>query len=276
MYSKLRILIFCICVLSPALAKADFELLPESRHLQYQTYGLYIDQQSMLIYRDSGRGWGAVGGEIALVGNDDWKYKPQLVVHASANAAYQINAQGNTLLTQTIDARVGLALDFTFTDKFRGAIIWTHQSGHVADNVPDLDLFGSNLGNEVIDFRFIRDIDTTWRLGGGIRPTVGSDPGMVVLGAEEFAEYFPLGEGLNPHQFKPFAAVGFEQYGREEIRWSSNVEIGMSAGSHFPPVHHAALRVVLGYYNGNDPRLKYYQFKNSRQAFAYGGLEFDI
>jgi hypothetical protein len=274
MWLQNRLWILVLCFLFSHIARAEVVLLPESRHLQYQTYGLYIDEQSTLIFRSGARAWGAIGGSLALLGDDEIRYKPQLVAHASANAAYQLNTSGDTLLTQTIDARVGLALDLEFTDSLRGAIIWTHQSGHVSDNVPDMDLFGSNLGNEVIDFRVIKDIDTNWRLGAGFRPTVGSDPGMNFFGAEEFAEYFPWGE--DQHSLKPFAAAGFEEYGRDYLRLSSNVEIGLAAGSHFKAEKHPAFRIVLGYYNGNDPRMKYYQFKFSRQEFAYGGLMFDI
>ena len=109
----------------------------------------------------------------------------------------------------------------------------------------------------------------------GIRPTVGSDPGMVAFGAEQFVEWFPYGES-GPHSFSPYLSAGTEEWGRHAIRLTSHVQVGFSAGNHFSPNKTSSLRVVLGYFNGNDPRLKYYQFKDSRVNFFYGGLAFDI
>ena len=251
-------------------------ILPESRDLQYRTYGLFFDQQSTLVYRNGGHALGAIGGTIAVLEAPEWRWNPQLVANGSANAAFTLNSRGDTLLTETVDARVGLALDLRFDQSFRGTIIWTHQSGHISDNVPDTDLIGSNLGNEVITLRVIRDIDREWRLGGGLRPTVGSDPGMKVFGAEEFAEWFPWKADPNPHHFSPFVAVGFEEFGRQDIGLTFNAQAGWAAGDHFSELKHPGLRIVVGYYNGADPRLKYFQFKDSKVEFVYGGLMFDI
>lgn len=276
MLSLLKTLFIFFCLMMPIFARAEWVVLPESKHQLFETFGLYIDEQSMILLRDSGRAWAAIGGSLGLLGNEELPLKPQLVIHGSANAAFQINQRGDTLLTQTVDARLGLAIDLQFDESFRGNVTWTHQSGHVADNVPDLDLFGSNLGNEIIDFRVVKDLQSKIRVGGGIRPTVGSDPGMIVFGEEQFVEYFPFEEGANPHEFKPYIACGFEEYGRGTIQFSSNFQIGYAAGSHFRKERHSSLRAVLGYYTGNDPRLKYYQFKHSRLGFAYAGLAFDL
>lgn len=272
---KNRLFVFAMTVIS-ANAFAGMQVLPDSRHQQYQTYGLFFDQQSLLAFRQEGRAWGALAGSIAALELTDWKWNPQLVIHGSANASFKINGKGDTLLTETIDARVGLAVDLKFESDFRGSIIWTHYSGHVSDNVADLDLFGSNLGNEVLDLRLIKDIDTSYRFGLGIRPTLGSDPGMIAFGAEQFFEWFPTGEAADPHHFAPYFATGFEEYGRHAIRFTWHAQIGIAAGNHFGETKHSSLRGVVGYYNGNDPRLKYYQFKDRRVDFFYGGVAFDI
>lgn len=269
----LSLLMFLIWIPS---IKAEIVFLPESRHQQYRTYGLFIDQQSSLMLRDSGKAWGALGGAITLAELTTCEYKPQLTAHGSANAAMVINSAGNTLLTQTIDARVGLSADFEFTPEWRGTLIWTHQSGHISDNVPDADLIGSNLGNEILTLRFIRDIDQRWRIGAGIRAAVASDPGMQGLGGEQFVEWFPYQFSDNPHHLNPYISLGTEEYGRAHEELSFNAQVGLAAGNHFLPKKFSALRLVLGYYNGIDPRLKYFQFKRLRSEFGYAGLMFDI
>ncbi len=255
---------------------AEVSILPESRHEQYRTYGLFIDQQSALLFKSSGKAWGSIGGAITLLEFPDLKYKPQLTVHGSANAAFTINGAGDTLLTETIDARAGLSADLEFTPDWRGSVMWTHQSGHISDNVPDRDLIGSNLGNEVIALRLIHDIERRFRLGGSLRAVVSADPGMIVLGGEQFLEWFPEQYPDSSHQFTPFFAFGTEEYGRQNMEFSWNAQVGLSAGNHFFPKKVSALRVVLGYYHGVDPRLKYYEFKNARSSFAYSGLMFEI
>jgi hypothetical protein len=260
--------------LSPA--HAETVLLPESHHLQYTTYGLFFEQQSMLIYKSGARAWGAVGITTALLEESDWLYKPQLVVHASANAAYLLNGSKGLLETQTIDARVGLALDLAFTESFRGMIMWEHQSGHISDDVQDAFLIGSNLGNEILWLRLIKDFDSEVRVGGSLHPVMGSDPGMMTWGSDQFFEIFPWKTSENPHVLSPFFAMGFDEYGRHEVDLTFHAQIGFAAGNHFSPDHHPNMRLVLGYYNGVDPRLKYFQFLFGYSNYAYGGVMFDI
>lgn len=269
-------IILALSLLIASSAQAEFVFLPDNHHQQFQSYGLFFEQQSTLVLRQEGRAWGAIAATLALFEEDQWIFKPQLVLHGSANASFKFNSHGDMLLTETIDARVGLSLDLQFSESWRGFIMWTHQSGHISDNVPDPDLIGSNLGNEVIDFRVIHDIDQSFRLGGGIRPVVGSDPGMIAFGAEQFAEWFPWGAQPNPRKLSPYIATGFEEYGRRAIQLTFNAQIGLATGSHFLPQRYPAIRIVLGYYNGNDPRMKYFQMKYSRVEFFYGGLMFDI
>jgi len=237
---------------------------------------LFIDQQSTLIFKSADKAWGALGGFITLAELSSCELKPQLTLHGTANVGFSINSAGNTLLTETVDARVGLTVDLEFNPELRGSVMWTHQSGHISDNIPDKDLIGSNLGNEIIDFRVIKDWNKTFRAGVGLRTLASSDPGMQGLGGEEFAEWFPYSFSEDTHHLNPFIAVGNEQYGRASIENSFNAQLGLAAGSHFLPKKVSSLRLMLGYYNGVDPRLKYFQFKHGRSEFGYGGLMFEI
>ncbi len=265
-----------LCVLTCSGSRADLIFLPESTHQQFETYGLWIDQQSTLVYKSGGRAWGAIGGAISLFGEKNWKWTPELVLNGSANAAFRINQNISSLLTETDDARVGLSLDFHFEDDFRARLGWTHQSGHISDNLEDLDLFGENLGNEILSFRLVKDLEYKLRFGGSLRAVVSSDPGMKVFGSEQFFEWFLWGATQNTHRFYPYLALGLEEYGRQQIDLSWHIQIGAVAGNHFLAQKHSSLRVVMGFYSGNDPRLKYFQFKNAKTHFGYFGFMFDL
>lgn len=258
------------------ISHAEIEFLPNSRHQQSLTYGLFTDQQSTLVFRSAGQAWAAVGGFISLVELKDWAYQPQLILHGSSSASMRINTKGDTLLTDTVDARVGLGFDLKFTESLRGSITWTHQSGHISDNVPDTDLIGTNLGNEIIAFRVIKDIDRTFRFGGSLRPFLGTEPKMKAFGADQFLEWFFRGAPESKHQFTPYFAAGFEEYGFNQIDLTFHAQIGFMVGNHFDEIKNSTLRTVFGYYNGVDPRLKYYQFKNRKSEFIYAGVMFDL
>lgn len=263
-------------LLATTTARGELILIPESRHEQFLTYGLFIDQQSMLVMRDAGNFWGAVAGSLPLLEERDWAFRPQLLANASVNANFRSNDTHTTLLTQTFDARAGLELDLSFTESFRGAIGWTHQSGHISDNVPYPQLIGPNLGNELIWIRLIRDFDTRFRIGGTLRPIVGSDPAMKTFGADQFAEWFPWGQRSSPHSLSPYLAAGVEEYGRDYVQAAFHAQIGAVVGNHFFETWHPSLRIVAGYYTGPDPALKYYEFMRFTPKFFYTGFMFDI
>ena len=231
----------------------------------------------MILLRSGGRGWGAVGGSAAVLEWPDSKYKTQFIVHGSANVAYEMsNHAGGTLYTQTVDARLGMGLDFRWNETWRGTMIWTHQSGHIADNVPDPDLIGPDLGNEMVDFRVIHDIERRWRFGGGLRPFVITNPTIPSFNAEQFIEWYPHGASPNIHEFAPYLAAGLEEYGYKNIDATFHLQAGLVAGDHFSESSHTSLRLTLGYYNGEDPRLKYFQFKHRKDNFVYAGTVFEM
>lgn len=257
-------------------AHAETILLPESRHQQFQTYGLFMDQQSMLVFRFGRRAWGSLGGALALYEKPDWKYKPQLVVHGSATAAFRFNEKFDTLLTETVDARVGLAVDLTLSEAWLLSLGWTHMSGHISDDVLDRDLIGSNLGNESLWARAIRIVNPKLRIGGTLKPVVGSEPKMKFFAADQFIEYFPWGVSENFQDWNPFVAGSLEEYGPDKVDLTYHLQLGWFAGNHTFAKKHSSIRTVAGYYHGIDPRLKYAQFKYRRTDFFYAGLMFDI
>ncbi len=213
----------------------DVVILPDSRHELFETYGLYFDQQSALVYRSGGNIWGAIGGALPFLEAPSLPFQPQMFISATVNAGFSYNDNHTTLLTQTFDARTALGVDLAFTREFRATVGWMHQSGHIADNVPYPELIGPNLGNEVVFFRLIRDLGDHFRLGGTVKPIVSSDPGMKVFAADQFAEWFPGGGAASQHRFSPYLSAGLEQYGRNQIDLVYHLQIGAMIGNHCVP-----------------------------------------
>ena len=255
-------------------ARADMTLLPESRDQQYRTFGLFIDNQTSLLFIPAGNNvWLALGEEIPLVEMKNWYGSPQLMIYASVNAGDRLNSGGNTILMETIDVRAGLSYEFSFNEYERMSISWMHQSGHTSDDVQNPELVHPNLGNEEILFRYFRDIDDHFRLGGTLKPYVGSDPGIMTWGSDQFAEWYPWGTAANFDKFTPFIAGSMEQYGRYAVNWTFHAQAGVYIGNHLKPMYKPNIRLVAGYYNGVDPRLKYEQFLNGFQRFYYIGAQ---
>jgi hypothetical protein len=253
-------------------ARADYELIPESRDQQYRTFGLFIDNQTSALFMPTNNNvWLALGEQIPLVEFKDWYGDPQLIVFAGVNAGDRLG--GPTILMETIDIRAGLSYEFSFNDHQRMAISWMHQSGHTSDSVEDKSLVDPNLGNEELLFRYFHDIDGHFRLGATIKPYVGSDPGIERWGSDQFAEWFPWGTASSPKKGTPFIAGSIEQYGRYAVNWTYHIQAGVYFGNHLLPLYKPNVRFVVGYYNGVDPRLKYAQFDNGFQRFYYLGAQ---
>ncbi len=277
---KLKILatlLLVTCFVS-SIGLAEIVINPQSDFGQYESYGMFFDPQSDLYGRSGGNAWGALGGAVALLGFPDLKYPGQLVIHGSANASYRLQDTNGMTETkfETIDARVGLSYDMEFTKTWRMAVIWTHESGHISDNIADPSLIGLDVGNESLDLRVVHDIDRRWRFGGGLKPYLMSHPNMKFLWAEQFAEWHPMGASPNPQHFRPYFAVGLTEGGVKDMNLTVNVQAGLAAADHFSEGHSQGIRAVIGYYNGNDPRMKYLQYRYDTQQFLYAGLAFDL
>jgi hypothetical protein len=271
-YSRVTAFLF-LALLAP-IARADLSVLPESRDQQYRTFGLFIDNQSSALFMPSGNNvWLALGEEFALFENKSWYGDPQLVVTASINAGDRLNSSGNTILMETVDIRFGLSYEFSFSDKSRMFVGWEHQSGHTSDDVQDPDIIHPNLGNEELFVRYIHDIEDKVRLGGTLKPYVGSDPGIQRYASDEFVEWFPWGTAQSFEKFTPFIAGSMEQYGADYIHNTYHVQAGAYIGNHLQALYKPSVRVVAGYYNGVDPRFKYAQFLDGLQRFYYFGAQ---
>lgn len=261
-------------------AEAGWMLLPDSRYQQYLTYGLFIDQQSTLILRSGGRAWGALAGSLGLLEFSGWDSRPQLVAQASANTSFRWNERRDTLLTETVDARVGLSVLWTLDPDTRIVTGWSHQSGHISDNVEDPGLIGPNLGNEILYVRWVLDLPESvgfWRVGGTLKPFIGSEPGMKAFASDQFLEWSPW--GITETSQKPtfYFAVGLEELGVDQIRLNSHFQMGLWTGNHGKRMEgRSTARLALGFYHGMDPRMKYAQFQLSRVRFAYFGLMFEL
>jgi hypothetical protein len=256
-------------------ARAEIQVVPESRHHLFQPYAFFLEPQNDLLWRTPTRGWGEVGGVFPLFEATDWRWTPQLLIHGTANAAYVIDTSKLMLMTQTVDARAGLFIDLSLADDTRLEIGWTHESGHVSDDIPDSTLIGPNLGNEIISFRLLHDIEDHFRLGGTLKPVAGATPKLKVFGADQFAEWFPWGQS-DPHTHSFYVAMSLQETGVDHIVPGFQAQVGLLWGTHFRRPHHMSLRLVAGYYTGLDPRLKFAQYLLATMQFGYAGVMFDF
>ncbi len=269
------LLIACIAVARPHAVRADWEILPESRHQLYQTYSLFFDQQSSLLNTGGAHAWGALGGTLPVYGNNDVESHPQIFFHATANASMKYNSDFK-IGTETIDARVGLGYEMALLPELRFSTGLTHDSAHAADGIDDLTLFEPPVGEEFFFLRGIYDIGNTFRVGATLRPFLRAYPQIETFAADQFAEYFPFGGKDDPHSGSPYVALGFDQWGDTHLTWTTHAQLGVYFGNHFSPKFRQSARVVLGYYNGADPRMKYFRYRENRREFAYLGLMFDL
>lgn len=271
-----KITVFALLMLLFSYSRAEVLFNAESNHKLFQSYGLFFDPKISLIFRGDSRQVAEFGGSGSIFESESWGYRSQLIVHASATSNYHYLNNESTIHVETNDARVGLAWDVFIDDSQRFAFIWTHQSGHVSDNIEDISLIGPDLGNEIFDFRYVKDIGRQFRLGAGFRPAVISGPQMQFFGSHEFLEWYPKEVPMDPHKFTPFIAVGLEQYGLKSVSLHGHLQMGLVAGAHFGNLSPQSTRVVVGYYNGGDTRMKYFQFQNTRSEFGYFGLILEL
>lgn len=279
-------LLLALALLVPTIqsARAEWVMLPENTHQLYETYALYFDEQTQAVNYGNARLWIALGATLPIYGNPDIPSHPEFYFHASANAALHYN-DNYRIFTETIDARAGFGFEFMLNESMRLNFGLTHNSGHAVDGLDandiDLtggprDLFQPTLGQEYVYARFIYDLDNTFRFGGTFKPFIRSVPQLQTLAFDEFIEYFPFGAIDNPHHGNPFVALGFDEWGPNNLVLTTHVQLGLYYGNHFSKTFHQTMRAVIGYYTGADPRLKYFEFRDARQSFAYLGFMFSI
>ena len=250
-------------------------MLPDSDHQLLETYGLFIDDQNTLVYQGEARSWGALGGSLAVYGSDDTPSHPQFVLYASTNAAMHFNDNWR-IWTETLDVHLGGNFEFALSPSLRLLVGLEHFSGHAVDGISTPSLMVPNLGNNIFKARIVYDYKNSVRMGATFRPFIASFPPIQFFAADQFVEYFPWGGKDSTDTFSPYVAVALEEYGVSQIQPTFEGQIGAYLGNHFGLGHHPTARVVLGYYNGADPRLKYFQIAQVNSEFAYAGLMFDM
>lgn len=176
------------------LCQANWTFLPESHHQLYDSWGLFFDEQSMLLNYGQGRVWSALGGTMPIFGNEESLHHPEIIFHASANAAIHYN-DNFRLWTETLDARLGIAIEWELNPNLRFSIGYQHFSGHSVDgiNVADSDLIQPTLGQEFIPIKIIYDIGRMFRLSGTVSPVVRSSPSIEPIWMDQSIEFFPWG-----------------------------------------------------------------------------------
>lgn len=259
-------------------ARAGLLFLPATRHQQYQTYALFTEEQISFIFRNQNRAWAAIAGDFALAEAPDWFGKPQVIVNGSVATSFLSKGSLIDFNVETFDARFALLIEMTVAPEWRVQWGVQHNSGHTSDGLKDLALVAPNLGQDQFQVRVLRDFHEHFRVGATFAYLLDKDPETTEpFNLNQFAEYFPLGAetGL-PGNAQPYLAVGLEEYGTPQYDFTYHAQVGLLFGKHFQPEHQQSLRLVLGYYHGVDPRLKYAVFLHSMWDFFYGGVQLNL
>lgn len=259
---------------SSSMARAETVFLPESHHQQYESFGLFIDNQTEILYRNAGRAWASLGISAALFQIDTASSSGQVVIESSVNTAFRLS---DGLSPETADARIALLWESRISRDWLWSIGYNHASGHVNDDSLDGgELAPLNVGIESIPVRFIYQGSPYFRPGFTLQPVYGSEPSVKTFQSNEFIEIFPSRHSDKPKRGTPYIALGSEQYGRNSLEASGHFQIGVYFGNHIKAVHETGLRLCVGGYTGPDPRLKYYYYKNTHAQFIYAGAILDL
>ena len=260
-------------VTQAAPAPSSITWFPQTKGQQYQTYGLFIDNQSTLATLSGGSVWLSVAGGAALAEMHQFASEPQLTFSASVNAGSK--RFNNRVTGQTIDSRLMVSWDTQWNEDFLVRIGYSHSSGHVVDDVYDKALEPPNYDGDALIFRNVFLGFHRWKLGVTLRPYIHTDPRGKVFAADEFFEYYPF---WNSEAERPvfFVAGGAEQYGADQFDLSLHLQAGLLFGEPFAKKHTQTTRFVIGVYKGPDPGLKTYVFRNHKTHFFYGAIMFDF
>lgn len=258
---------------------AEWDFLPESHHQLYDAWGLFIDEQASLLGYGDARLWTGLGGTIPVFGDNDSPHHTELVVHASANAGLHYN-DNFRIWTETLDVRLGFAVEWEYDPNLRFSIGLTHYSAHTADglNVADSNLIEPSVGEEFIPIRAVYDIDKKFRLAATLMPFIRSYPSTQPIWLNQSVEFYPWGAQDSNHRFSPYAAFSLEESGMKGYSYvvTYHAQLGAYIGNHFGKEHRQSIRAVVGYYNGADPRLKYFELRSDTEQFGYLGAMFDL
>ncbi len=270
MYNHCRIfMIFLLLVYVPEVKAAEF--LPPSHHELHIPIGIFNEEQSGILFRDSARAWGLLGGDLALWGGNLGNTPYQVVLSTMLWASWREQSFFLAFLTETFDIRMALLMDIEFSKQLRLSAGLQHLSGHTADSVQDPSLVPLDVGDEVLQARVTADPWPWLRIGATAKPIFISSPQVGWLGLDQFCEIFPWGGPLPHTSTLPYLAVGLEQVDWGSVELNAHIQAGLLWGNHLAPVHASQARVVLGAYSGMDPRLKYAMYLHTHVQFVYVG-----
>lgn len=253
-----------------------FTGLPPTRHHQFLNLATLTEEKTGIVMREGGRAWGGIAANVSLVELSEFSFKPQLVLYGIVDVSFRSNTWAFDFLTETFDARFGMAWESVVDESLRFSVGLLHYSGHTADSVLNPELVPPNMGDDVILGRVVYDYGKTLRLGLTLRPAINSDPRKQFFGAEQFVEWFPWGGNESATSPSPFLAAALEEDGPRKIELNYHIQAGVHLGNHFSEAGRQSMRVVIGYYDGLDPRLKYGRIKQTRSHFVFAGLWFNI
>jgi hypothetical protein len=258
-------------------AHADLQLLPKNSHQLYQTYGLLRDFQSSALFTSSGAHRAGLGGTFALAGDTESLAHPELMLLASMDSSVQENSGGGLGL-DSLDVRLGGAIEWALNSMMRFSVGVIYTSGHVADGVTDVSLRLHALSDVRAFGRFIYDLGPYARATVTLAPIFHSSPDMQTLSASQSLEVHPFSGADDPQKPSLYAAIGLTQEGTEEfgLQDSFHAQIGAYLGNHFSADAKPTLRPVVGYYTGADPALKQFRLHDETVSFFYAGLMFDF
>ena len=250
-------------------SKADNEWLPPSQHSLYEQFGLFIDNQTSILYRNGGKAWGALGASIVPWGSAQLDQPGQLVIIGSVNTAFRLE---NALSPETADARISVLWETQINPEFLLSFGYHHASGHVNDDVLDQSLMSLPVGVDNLPLKLIYKKSSLFRLGVTFSPRLGSDPASKWIQASQTLEIFPFGQADHVHKPIPYLAMGFEELGQAEWGVTKHIQAGIYVGNHLFPGPTKVVRFCLGYFLGPDPRMKYYYYRATQVEFAYIGF----
>ena len=261
-----------VLLLGPWTAWADgITFFPTPRHQQYQTFGLFDEEQSGIIFASGGNAARAdLGTDVTLLEASSLPFHPQLTVYGSVDTSFLKKSNAIfDFVAETFDAEFGFAIESELTPSMRLSVGLTHISGHAGDGIPDPSLFGPNLGDDELPIRLIYDVNTSFRFGFTFKPLLDWDPHNQWFGADQFVEWMPLGQSPSHIRFNPYIAMGLDEKGNDGVGLTYHVQVGIFAGNHYLPERDPTVRIALGYYSGWDPRMKYAQFLLAKAQFFY-------
>lgn len=257
-----------------AYADFDFTFLPNSRHQQYQSYALILDDHAYGLMTRKQSILGQMAGHIAFLEFPTLWGSPQFVFSTSINTILKLKHYD--IFTDTADTYIHFLLEFTIDPTTRFSFGFRHQSGHVTEDTPDQTLHDLNCGIDAFYLRFVKDFQQKLRLGATIAPVIESIPHQSYWEVNQFIEWFPWGVNEKEKVFNPYISYSLSESGWQSFTLTHQIQIGAYLGKHFSDQHATTIRVVAGYYNGLDLRLKYATYRDKHGKFFYLGLMADF